>query len=139
MIYLGLITLMDNFLYIIVGIILILFLLRILIKIRVWSRRGKPAPDVGGQLGRMIQKGDKVLAYFYSPTCRACKTQEKYFPIIQKRFNNIIRINTAKDRDIALSFGVMGTPTVVVIDRGVIKDYFVGITPSNKILKSLNS
>jgi thiol-disulfide isomerase/thioredoxin len=129
---------MQNFLYIIIGIIFIIIFLRILIKIRVWSRRGKPAPEVGGQLGRMIQKGDKILAYFYSPTCRACKAQEKYFPVIQKRFNNIIRINTAKDHDIALAFGVMGTPTVVVIDGGVIKDYFVGITPSSKILKSLN-
>ncbi len=129
---------MNNFLYILLGIIFILILLRLLVKIRVWTKKGRAASPVGGQLGKYIQKGEKVIAYFYSPTCNACKTQEKYFPRIQEKFQNIIRINAAKDRNTAVAFGVMGTPTTIIIENGKIKDYFVGIAQPNKILESLN-
>ena len=62
---------------------------------------------------------------------------EKYLPKVQAKFANIIRINAATERETATAFGVIGTPTTVVIDKGVIKAYFVGITPPNKILRSL--
>jgi len=74
---------------------------------------------------------------FYQPT-NLTKTQEKYFPRIQEKFQHIIRINAVKDRDTAVAFGVMGTPTTIIIENGKIKDYFVGIAQPNKILKSLN-
>lgn len=128
---------MENFLFILVGIIAIFFILKLLMMIRVWTRRGKGAPKVGGQLGRHIESGEKVVAYFYSTTCRACKTQEKYLPRIQEKFKNIIRVNTAKEREMSVAFGIMGTPTTIIIDKGIIKDYFVGITSPQKILHSL--
>jgi thioredoxin 1 len=123
--------------YVILAIIGIILIFQLSIRLRGWLRKGKPAPKVGGQLGRHISKGEKFIAYFYSPTCRACKTQENYWPAIQKKFSNIVRINAAKDKDIANAFGIMGTPTTVIIEGGIIRDYFVGITSPNKIIKSL--
>jgi thioredoxin 1 len=128
---------MQNFFYILIGIIAIFLILRLLMVVKVWTRRGKVAPKVAGQLGRHIESGEKLVAYFYSPTCSACKTQEKYLPRIQEKFKNIIRVNAAKDREMSLAFGIMGTPTTIIIDKGIIKDYFVGITPPQKILHSL--
>jgi thioredoxin 1 len=123
--------------YVILTIIGIILIFQLSVRLKGWFRKGKPAPKVSGQLGRHISKGEKIIAYFYSPTCRACKTQENYWPAIQQKFGNIVRINVAKDKDIAHAFGIMGTPTTVIIDRGIIRDYFVGITSPNKILKSL--
>ena len=128
---------MNNFVLVIVGIIGLFVILQFLMKFRSWSRRGKPAPRVGGALGKSILKGDKILAYFYSPTCRACKTQEKYLPGVQEKFKNIYRINTAREQETAHAFGVIGTPTTIVIKNGIIKDYFVGITAVPKLLHSL--
>lgn len=129
---------MTNFLYIFFGIITIILAFQFLVKIRGILRKGKPAPKVGGPLGHEILKGHRIVAYFYSPNCRACKTQEKYWPNVQKKFDNIVRINAAQEKNTAQAFGVMGTPTTVVIDSGIIKNYFVGITAPNKILKALN-
>jgi hypothetical protein len=42
-----------------------------------------------------------------------------------------------KESEVASAFGVMGTPTTIIIDKGIIKEYFVGITPPAKIIKSL--
>jgi len=129
---------MNNIILVIVGVIGLFILLQLLFKFRSWSWRGKPAPAVGGALGKSILKGEKILAFFFSPACRACKTQERYLPGIQEKFKNIHRINAAKDQDTARAFGVMGTPTTVIIENGVIKDYFVGITGIPKLLRSLN-
>jgi thiol-disulfide isomerase/thioredoxin len=128
---------MTNFVLVVVGIIGLLMFFQLIMKYKSWSRRGKTAPKVGGALGRSILKGEKTIAYFYSPTCRACKTQEKQLPSVQDKVNNIFRINAAKERETATAFGVMGTPTTVVIEAGIIKDYFVGITPAGKMLKAL--
>jgi len=128
---------MENLIYIIIGIVGIFVFLQFLVRIRSWGKRGKPAPQTGGKLGQIIQRGEKVIAYFYSPTCSACRTQEKYLPKVQEKFQNIIRINAAKNHQIARTFGVMGTPTTVVIDEGIIKAYFVGVTSPAKILKTL--
>jgi thioredoxin 1 len=128
---------MNNFIFVMVGIIGLFLLFQLLMKFKSWSRRGKPAPKVGGSLGRSILSGEKTIAYFYSPTCRACKTQEKYLPSVQNKFNNIHRINAAKERETATAFNIMGTPTTIIIEEGIIKDYFVGITPANKMLHSL--
>jgi thiol-disulfide isomerase/thioredoxin len=129
---------MSAILYILIGIVGLFVLLQLSAKLRARARKGKPAPSVNGQLGKSIQRGDKVLAYFYSPTCRACRTQEQNLEKIQEKFKNIIRINAAKDRDAASSFGIMGTPTTIIIDHGIIQEYFVGITPPNKIFQKLN-
>ncbi|NOQ97404.1 MAG: hypothetical protein GQ561_04495 [Calditrichae bacterium] len=128
---------MNNLIFVVVGIVGLFLLFQLIMKFKSWSRRGKEAPKVGGALGKAILKGEKTIAYFYSPTCRACKTQEKYLPSVQNKVNNIFRINAAKERETATAFGVMGTPTTVIIEAGIIKDYFVGITPASKMLSSL--
>lgn len=128
---------MEQIIIVVIGFLGIIFLFQFFIRLRSWSKKGKEAPVVSGSVGKTIQRGEKVIIYFYSPTCGACRTQEKYLPKIQEKFQNIIRINAAKDRDLATAFGVMGTPTTIIIDQGKIKEYFVGITPSHKILKSL--
>jgi thioredoxin 1 len=129
---------MNGIIYIIVGVIAIFVLLQFLVRFRGWQKRGKAAPDVGGPLGKAIKNGKKLVAYFYSPTCRACKTQETYLPKSEGNSNIIYRINAAKDAKTAAAFGVMGTPTTVVIENGIIKNYFVGITSGRKIRESLN-
>lgn len=128
---------MSSILYILIAVVGLFALLQLSAKLRARARKGKPAPKVNGQLGKSIQRGGKILAYFYSPTCRACRTQEQYLEKIQEKFKNIIRINAAKDRDAASAFGIMGTPTTIIIDHGIVQEYFVGITPPNKILQKL--
>jgi thioredoxin 1 len=113
--------------------------MQLIIKFKGWQKRGKAAPEIGGPMGKAIKKGNKLIAYFYSPTCRACKTQEKYLPDLEGKIDDIYRINAAKDTRIAAAFGIMGTPTTVVIEKGIIRNYFVGITPAKKLLDSLSS
>ncbi len=129
---------MTNFIYVVVGIILLFVLLQVSLRMRSWFRKGKSAPQVDGKLGQQIKKGTPVIAYFYSPSCSACRVQEKNLQQVQEKFKNIMRINAGKEHQTARQFGVMGTPTTVVIENGIIKNYFVGVTPASKLLNTLN-
>jgi thioredoxin 1 len=128
----------NNFIILIVGIVAIFLILRTILWFRSWSKRGKPAPKVGGRLGNLINRGEDVIAYFYSPTCSACKVQDKNLSRVQDKFSNIVKINVAKENDMAKEFSVMGTPTTVLIKNNKIFEYFVGVTPAKKILNALN-
>jgi thioredoxin 1 len=130
---------MNSIIYVIVGVIAIFLLMQLLVKFKGWQKRGKAAPEIDGPLGTAIKKGNKLIAYFYSPTCGACKTQEKYLPKLEGKTDNIYRINAARDAKIAAAFGIMGTPTTIIIKNGIIRNYFVGITPTKKLLDSLNN
>ncbi len=128
---------MSGVLYFILFIVGIIVVLQLMVRLRGIRYRGKPAPKVGGRLGQKIQRREKVVAYFFSPSCSACRTMEKLLPRVQEKFKNIIHINVMRDRETAQQFGVMGTPTTVVIVDGKIAAYFVGVTAPAKILKSL--
>ena len=128
---------MTNILILIGGIIGIFLVLRLILWFRSWSKKGKPAPKVGGKLGTLIDKGENVIAYFYSPACGACNIQEKILNKVQKNFSNIIRINVTRETSVAKNFGIMGTPTTVLIKNSKIQEYFVGVTSESKILNSL--
>lgn len=107
-------------------------------RFRGLTRRGKPVPDIGGALGKSLAERETTIAYFFTPACGACRTQERYWPEVRQRFSNIISIDASRNYEAARSFGVLGTPTIVVIQNGVIKDYFVGVTPPAKIFKALD-
>ncbi len=128
---------MLNVLYVILGIIGLFVVLQVSLRMKGWLKRGKPAPEVSGKLGQQIRRGEKILAYFYSPNCSACRTQEQMLPKVQEKFKNIQRVNAGREPQVARAFGVMGTPTTVVIEKGVIKAYFVGVASPAKLLKSL--
>jgi len=124
-------------LYILAGIVIFFALMNLSIVFRAKFRKGKPVPELGGKIGEAIKRGEKVMLYFYSPTCSACKVQT---PIIDKLINSsdgrtkIFKIDVSRDVNIALKLGVMGTPSTVIIDGGKIKEFFVGVKPE-KILR----
>ncbi len=128
---------MEAFFIAILAFFLFLFGMQFVIKFRGRRLRGKPIPEVGGKLGTAIRKHPTVIAYFYSPSCSACRTQEKYLPKVQEVFPHIVRINVRNDMATAQKFQVMGTPTTVIIENGRIKEYFVGVVSPRDLLRAV--
>ncbi len=130
---------MEAFFIAILAFFLFLFGMQFVIKFRGKRLRGTPVPRVGGKLGNALRKHPTVIAYFYSPTCHACRTQEQYLPKVEAEFPHIVRINVQKDPGIAQHFKVMGTPTTVVIENGQIKEYFVGVVSPRELLRAVQA
>jgi thiol-disulfide isomerase/thioredoxin len=125
------------FLYIIIAVFAFFALMNLSIVLRARLKRGKSVPDIGGKIGEAIKRREKVVLYFYSPTCSACKVQT---PIIDKFLKEsglkakIFKIDVSRDANIALKLGVIGTPSTIIIEDGKIREFFVGVK-SEKILR----
>ncbi len=88
------------------------------------------------QLKRELEN-KKVLVYFYSENCSACKTQAPVIENLKKEKFNVITIDVSKDLETARIFGIMGTPSIAILDNNLVKEFFVGYQDENKIKKYL--
>ena len=124
--------------YIILGIVALFFLLQFFMVFRMKMKKGKPAPDLEGKAGRALKSGKKALFYFYSPGCRACHAMT---PVVQRlagKRKNVFPVNIADDMETARKFGVMGTPSTVLVEGGVIREFIVGPRPEADVVSLIS-
>jgi thioredoxin 1 len=88
---------------------------------------------VSGPVGKAIQRGDRVLLYFFSPGCGACRPMTPMIEKISKSRKNVFPIDISRDMTIARKFGVMGTPSTVLVETGKISEFLVGPQPEEKL------
>jgi thioredoxin 1 len=112
----------------------LLIVLQMVIVINAKKRRGRRVLGVGGPLGDAVNSGDRVLAYFYSTSCADCKTQTPIIDILQREYPNVFKVDVAEHFEAARAFGVMATPTTVVVDQSKVVDVFEG-TRSESFLR----
>jgi thioredoxin 1 len=123
--------------YILAGIVTLIVLLQLFVRLKTKFKKGKPVEGLTGNIGSAVRRGGKVLLYFYSPTCAACRQQTPVIDSLQKGSSNIFKVDVSKDASTALKLGVMGTPSTVIIDNGIIKEFFMGYVSKEKINSSL--
>ena len=112
-------------------------LLQLSMVLRMKMKKGKRVPELGGAHGRMIKAGSKVIMYFYSPNCRACKSITPIVRPLSKKHKNLYSINITKDMDTARKLGILGTPSVVLVEGGIIKEFIAGAVGESQILAML--
>ena len=88
--------------------------------------KGKEAPELSRKEGKAIKKGQKALFYFYSPQCGACRTITPVIEEMMKKNRRVFKVNLAEDREIAMKFGIMATPTTIVVEKQMIKELLIG-------------
>jgi len=121
-------------LYILLGIVVAFVTLQLFLKFKMSLKKGKPAPEISGKEGKAIRSGKRVLFYFYSPQCGACRTMTPVVEKMSKSNKNVFKVNVASRMDIAKEFGVLGTPSTVVVENGIIKEYIVGAKPESTLI-----
>jgi len=96
---------------------------------RMRKQQGQPAPSLQGEAGARIKGGKPALFYFYSPACGACRSMT---PVIRKLAGSgpgVFPVDVSQDLDTARSFGVMATPTTILVRGGVVEKVLVGAQP----------
>lgn len=124
-------------LYIVSGIALALVAMRWFLLLRARQSKGRKIEGLKGALGSRISSGDRVLAYFYSPSCSACTVQTPVIEKLQRELTNIFKINVASDMATARAFGVMATPTTAIVKRGAIEELLIGAKSEAQIRRYL--
>lgn len=124
---------MSTVFSIVIAIVALFVGLQLFMRAKMMLKKGKAAPDVDGKAGRMVSNGDKVLFYFYTPGCRACIPMTPVIKNLAKKNRNIFPVDVSKDMATAQKFGVMGTPSTVLIEAGKIKEFLVGFQSEDKV------
>jgi len=129
----------DTAYYVIFAIFGFFAVLRLITWISGKLKKGKTVPPFAGEIGRRIQSGERLLLYFYTPSCGACKTMTPVIDEMRQKSKNVYKVNLAREneRKIGQAFGVMGTPATVIVQNARIEDFMLGAR-SRKFLNALS-
>jgi thiol-disulfide isomerase/thioredoxin len=104
---------------------------------RGWRSRGRPVNDLPGEPGKAVASGRKVAIYLWSPNCPGCRVQTRIIDTLGAELPDVYRINVIEDRATARALGVLGTPSTVVFENGVVKEFFVGVKTEESLRQAL--
>ena len=110
-----------------IAILIALFLLgQFAFLYRSKGMQGRPAPDFSALLTAQQDPQAKFVLYFFSPRCSMCKQISATLESLQSGQNNVLFIDVGQQTEIAKKFRVMGTPTLIRVEKGLIKQVMMG-------------
>jgi thioredoxin 1 len=113
-----------------VGALLLLFIgfivMQMVLLRRMRRLEGKAAPELSGKHKRWVKPGNRALFYFYSPACGACRTMTPVIKKLSQHNEGVFSVDITRDMETARKFGVMATPTTIVVVDGVVQRVLVG-------------
>ena len=127
---------MESILYNVLAIVGLFIVMQLYIRLSSVFKKGKLIKGVKGKLGSEVLSGRKLLVYFYTNSCAACKPMTPVVDRLKKEFKNIHKVNLATDMDIGRAFGVMGTPATILVEDQKIKSFNLG-TRTEAFLRNL--
>ncbi len=88
-----------------------------------------------------VLKADKpVIVDFYANWCGPCRTMG---PIIEEIAQEkgqelkVGKVNVDENQELAMQYGVMSIPTILVLKEGKVEKTFVGVREKSEILKAI--
>jgi len=100
---------------------------------RMVRKQGQPPPTLDGKAGRRIERGKPALFYFFSPQCGACRAMTPVVKSMASHDDGVFPVDISQDMATARKFGVMATPTTIVVRDGVIARVLVGPQPETTL------
>ncbi|RLD13428.1 thioredoxin [candidate division KSB1 bacterium] len=128
---------MSVFFYISLIIVVLFVALQVYMRLQSQLKRGKQVKGLPENFVRELDQYPEVLIYFYTPSCSACKVMTPVIDRLKNEFKNIIKVNLSRDTSIGRLFGILGTPTIVLVQGTVIQNFVVGARKEDFIRKLL--
>ncbi len=109
------------------GIVLVVFGLQFWMGRRMKGLEGKAVPVDGAE------RAGRQLYYFFSPSCGPCRSMSPVIDELGQSHNGVIKVDVSEDCETARRFGVMGTPSLVLVNDGVVAKVLVGAQPRKRL------
>ena len=81
-----------------------------------------------------------VVVDFYADWCGPCKMMSPIIDEIANEMGEAVKVgkvNVDEEQSLAIQFGVMSIPTIVIIKNGKVTKTFVGVQNKENIIKEL--
>jgi len=90
----------------------------------------------------VIQADTPVLVDFYADWCGPCKTQAPILGNLAEEFDGKVKfakvdIDVEGNKDLAVKYGVLSVPTLILFSNGEVKETMVGVTSKSKLKQKL--
>ncbi len=90
----------------------------------------------------VIQADTPVLVDFYADWCGPCKTQAPILGQLAEEFDGKVKfakvdIDVEGNKDLAVKYGVLSVPTLILFSNGEVKETMVGVTSKSKLKQKL--
>lgn len=118
---------MNLFIYAVLGLAVTWALYVLYMNVATRAAEGRPAdvlmplfPELGAHLGR-------ALVYCYSPQCGPCRAMSREVDALVANGAPIFKLNIAEHRGVARDLGIRATPTLILVEEGVIARMVLGV------------
>ena len=87
----------------------------------------------------VLKSDKKVLIDFWATWCGPCRMIAPFVEEIAEEREDIVvgKIDVDEERDLAIQFGIVSIPTLIVMENGEKKGQMLGFRPKADILKLL--
>ncbi len=115
---------METFAGIVIALVVLFFYMQFRMVRRMKRMEGTEAPR--NEFTDSSAGNEPRLLYFYTPTCHACKAMTPQVENLMERYDNVQKVDLSQSMEMARQFGIMATPTTILVKEGKIEKVLVG-------------
>ena len=89
----------------------------------------------------VLKADKKVIVDFYADWCGPCQMMSPVIDEIAEEKEDIVKVgkvNVDENQELAMEYGVMSIPTIVIINKGEVEKTFVGVRSKSEILEAID-
>ena len=88
----------------------------------------------------VMNSGKTCLIDFFAVWCGPCKMMSPIVDEIADEMPDVVvgKVDVDEAEELAVRFGVMSIPTILVIKNGEVAETFIGVTPKENIVAALS-
>ena len=98
--------------------------------------------DIQNFKSEVLESNKVVLVDFYADWCGPCKMMSPIIDKISEEMGDkvkVCKLNVDEAQDIAIEYGVMSIPTLIIFNGGSVAETIVGLRDKQEVIDALNS